>query len=294
MVTQRRGLQPEQLDEIIDDWIGIGDRGLNEFSHSKLTEFFTRYCGLPVSHPGVSARDGVTKRDRLLMAVENATPHQQADVLEGLLKWSNRGLATPPPGRTPALEQRIRRWTLDLRGSSSRPAINAQPLPDIAKQAISDVELLSKDGRFDHAVDRLHTAFHAVLKRAARDIGREPGKKEGPEELWALVRRSHKAFRHLPENGPPAAAVSAVGKFLSALNNIRNQASLAHANDQLIAPEAARPVVLIGLGLLRALAECLDPAWDDAAISAPDTKPRQAPKRVKSRTPPAAVGLAGD
>lgn len=276
MIAKRQGLQPEQIDEIIADWIGIGDRGLNEFSHSQLTEFCTRYCDLPASHPGISAHDGVTKRERLVIALEEATPRQQADILDGLLKWSKRGTATPPSSRTPALEQKIRRWMRDLRGSSSRPMVNARSLPDIAREAISDLEVLCADGKFDHAVDRLHTALHAVLKEAARDLGRVPSKKEGPEELWALVRKNHKAFLHLPKNGPPAAAVSTVGKFLNALNDIRNKASLAHANDHLIDPRSARPVVLIGLALLHALEDCLDPAWDEATIAASGTNPRQA------------------
>ena len=275
MTTKRRGLQPEQIDEIIDDWIGVEAGNLNEFSHSKLTEFFTRYCSLPTSHPGVRGRDGETKRERLVMAVEHATSRQQADILESLLKWSKRRTATPPPSRTPALEQKIRGWIHDLRVSSSGPMVDDQPLPDIAEQAISDLKMFCADGKFDHAVDRLHTAFHAVLKRAARDMGHTPGKKEGPEELWRLVRKNHEAFTHLPESGPPAAAVSAVNKFLKALNDIRNKESLAHANDQLIDPKSARPVVLIGLGLLRALAECLGLPRDGTTIAASDAEPNR-------------------
>lgn len=127
---------------------------------------------------------------------------------------------------------------------SDAPAPVAVPVLEVSsaivERALNDAERLISSQGSPSAVDRVHTAFHGYLRALADREGIPYPSTSGVTELFKLLRTEHPA---LAEPGPNQASIDRIMKALSsvvdALNPLRNHASVAHANDELLRdPEA--------------------------------------------------------
>ncbi len=89
-------------------------------------------------------------------------------------------------------------------------------------------------------VDRLHTALHGHLIAVCRQAGLTVDKDAGLTQCFKTVRIAHPAFA---VRGPRAEDVDSIvlslATIVSKLDPVRNRASVAHPNDELLAaPEA--------------------------------------------------------
>jgi hypothetical protein len=136
---------------------------------------------------------------------------------------------------------------MDIKANDGEPAAVPSPTParttDVLDAAISEVERVLAEGRPAVAVDRVHTSFHAYLREHAESANLSPASDAGITDLFRLLRDSHPG---LQETGPRAGEVTkvlrAMATIVDSLNPLRNNASLAHANELL--PDAEAMLVI--------------------------------------------------
>ena len=118
------------------------------------------------------------------------------------------------------------------------------PTPESAsatvKRALEDAEQLIGSAGAVSAVDRVHTALHGYLRSACQGAGHSLSGDESLAGLFRVLRRSHPAFQDPGPRGDDVARVgNGMATILDALGPLRNRASVAHANDELLEePEA--------------------------------------------------------
>lgn len=90
------------------------------------------------------------------------------------------------------------------------------------------------------AVDRVHTALHGYLKGVCRSAGIQFADDAAITELFSFLRQQHPAFSgNLPSGEPLHKLLRPMAVIVETLNSIRNQRSMAHANELLLnEPEA--------------------------------------------------------
>ena len=89
-------------------------------------------------------------------------------------------------------------------------------------------------------MNRIHTAFHGFLEALCNDQGISFETDCGLTQLFKLLRQNHPAFNI---TGPRADEINRIIKtmanILDSLSTLRNQASVAHLNEELLhEPEA--------------------------------------------------------
>jgi hypothetical protein len=107
--------------------------------------------------------------------------------------------------------------------------------PEVVRRALADArELIASSGPIS-AVDRVHTALHGYLREVCDDAGIAYPKDPTVQKLYKLIREDHVGF---DATGPHADEINRIGQSmagaLDAINTLRNQASVAHPNDDLL------------------------------------------------------------
>jgi hypothetical protein len=90
------------------------------------------------------------------------------------------------------------------------------------------------------AVDRVHTAMHGYLRSLCQETGIDHGARSTMNQLFKAVRAEHPTLADLGTRPEEVTRVlGSMASILDALNPVRNNASVAHPNEQLIGePEA--------------------------------------------------------
>lgn len=116
----------------------------------------------------------------------------------------------------------------------------ASPAPvstsEVVRAALGDAEVLIREGRPSSAVDRVHTALHGHL-RALCDAENVPVNVGDPSitVLLKALRENHARFQErVAFSDETRRMVMQMSTALEALNTIRNKASLAHPNEELL------------------------------------------------------------
>ncbi len=260
VVTRSAVLPPNAAEFIVNEWIGVEHGQLLEFTHPELTEFFRRYTELADSHPGVLRNAGPlegygpTKRERFILALDSATPKQQLSVLKGLLQ---RLPVDPGKGRTRSGESKINNWIGELELSLSLGDVEIDgsdlAIPDVARLALEAAIAHQEQGDHHLAMDRVHTALHACVKRLAEECGVDVAKNEKLRDQFGAVRRVHPAFRVEKGDRATADVLQGLAKTIDGLNSARNKNTLVHPNDALLADPEARLFCNAGTTLLQYL-----------------------------------------
>ena len=264
MVSQTGKLPPNAADFVVKDWIGFDGNHLAEFTHRELTDFFRRYADLPDSHPGVlndaGPLDGfgTPKHTRFVEALDYATPRQQAAILAGILQ---RLPVNPAKLRTQEKADKIRGWIHDLERALRLGDVevdSSASVPGVANEALRAASDHMAQNDHHLALDRLHTALHACVRRLAQDIGVDVSKKRGLQEQFAAVRKSHPAFAVTEGDKATFSILRGVSRVFDALNLGRNDHSLAHPTDALLRDPEARLFCNAGITVLQYILDRLD------------------------------------
>jgi hypothetical protein len=104
------------------------------------------------------------------------------------------------------------------------------------EKALVDAEQMITQQNPASAVDRVHTALHGYLREVCSDaaIGQTTGRL-GLTDLVKLLREQHPAFSQKGDRGEQLTRIlKAFSAICDVLNQIRNDASLAHPNEQLL------------------------------------------------------------
>ena len=106
---------------------------------------------------------------------------------------------------------------------------------DVVRLALRDADYLIGRGDARSAVAKTHTALHGYLKHMCDDESIVYGDNPPLPKLFKLLQNNHSAFER---PGLHQEKIDNVGKGLAtaihSLNEIRNQASDAHPNDELL------------------------------------------------------------
>ena len=103
------------------------------------------------------------------------------------------------------------------------------------RKAIDDANVFIRDGKYDSALDRIHTAFHGYLKQLLAEHGEPSGSEDG---LPALYSKLHAYYADQIQPADVGDRIKGIlrsaGGMVNAVNELRNNNTIAHPNGQLI------------------------------------------------------------
>lgn len=122
------------------------------------------------------------------------------------------------------------------------------------QEALADAQALLRTRGPVSAVDRVHTALHAYLRTACDQIGIVLPKDATANQFLKQLIENHPALHDLgPRTDDIRRILRTSASIVDAMGSIRNQASLAHPNEDLLDKEEALFVVNIARSLIRFL-----------------------------------------
>ncbi len=126
---------------------------------------------------------------------------------------------------------------------------------EVVERAINDSETLVHTRGAASGVDRVHTAVHGYLRKACEDEGIPYEAGAAMTAFFKKLRADHPAYK---EVGPRAQDITQVMRAMSAimdaLNPLRNNASVAHPNEELL----DEPEAMLAVNAARTILHYLD------------------------------------
>jgi len=229
--------------KIVNRYIGVSSGYLGDFSYRTHAEFYPEYCDLDIDP---NQYEGTT-REKFMTILKESPPEIQAKIL--------RGVIDKFPGRDKVLQDELIAVVTRLELGSSVSSPSPKITTDVVERAIKDAEALLKVNGATSGVDRIHTALHGYLKAVCNDAGinykddkhkDDKHKDDNPTitRLFKLLRENHPNLQKLGARQEDIKDIlQAFATVITALNPIRNKASLAHPNDKLLDEDEARLVI---------------------------------------------------
>lgn len=242
------GMTRAEIMKLVNRYIGVSGGYLGDFSYRTHAEFYNEYCDLdinPYEYQG-------TTRERFIAILSAADPRVQAKIIRGVLEKFPVG--EEPPTRTHELHKQFVEIAQRLEATSPISSPTPKITSTVVSIAIADAEALIQSNGATSGVDRIHTALHGYLLAVcdAAGIGYPPD--ASLTNLFKLLREQHSTFQNL---GPRAQDILQVlrscGAIIDALNPVRNRATLAHPNEELLEKEEAMLVINVARTLLHYL-----------------------------------------
>lgn len=243
-------LTTQQIMLVVNRYIGVSGGYLGDFSYRTHADFYTEYCGLDDVDP--YAYDGTT-RERFIQILSTRSAHDQAKILRGVVdRFGDQDAETPSRLR---LREDIERWASELEGGSVISLANPNETRAVVVRALGDADNLIRTSGATSAVDRIHTALHGHLLALCESADVELEDDATSARALKLLRQNHPA---LQATGPRADDITRVlnsmANVLDALNPIRNNASVAHPNRELL----EQPEALLAVNAARTIFAYLD------------------------------------
>lgn len=230
---------------LVNMYMGVDGGYLADFTYRTHREFYPLYCDLNVNPDEIEG----TTRERFIQILSSRPPHQQATIIRGVLEKYPAGSATI---RTQALHDEYRTLADRLERDGMVAGNAPEATAEVVRQAIDDVQALLDRGGPTSAVDRVHTALHGHLQYLCAGAGIDHDQKnDSTTALLKKLRLRHPQLQNLGTRSQDIVKVlNAAGAMLDALTPVRNHASLAHPNKDLLGREEAQLVVNAGRTLL--------------------------------------------
>lgn len=112
------------------------------------------------------------------------------------------------------------------------------------KRAVEDAELFIREEKYDSSVDRVHTAFHGYLRELLKEHGISYKEDDSLPALYTKLHgyygdsiQPHDVGEHIK------GILRSAGGVINAVNELRNNNTLAHPNGQLIQAREAHLVI---------------------------------------------------
>ena len=240
-----RNLTNGQIARIVNRYIGVQDGYLGDFSYRTHANFYLEYCDLdcdPYQYDG-------TTRQRFIQILSSEPPNHQAIILKGVIEKFPVGEG--PSSRTVDFRDEILLWAEQLGTASPIATPDLNITSDVVERALSDAEALILSSGPTSSVDRVHTALHGYLEALCRDASIPYETDSSMTVLFKKLREAHPKLRPV---GPRATDITKIlrasSSILDALDPVRNRASVAHPNEQLLEPAEAMLVINIVRTLL--------------------------------------------
>lgn len=130
---------------------------------------------------------------------------------------------------------------LDIKaGIEPVPLPTLQTKSDAVERALADSEQLIRTRGAISGVDRIHTAFHGYLREIAAKLKLQVADDASITHLFRSIRENHPAFSEKALMADEINRIArAMATIIDTLSTIRNRASIAHPNEELLnEPEA--------------------------------------------------------
>jgi len=242
-----RGLTPREIEKLVYKYIGVSLGYLGDFSYRTHHEF---YMDLDLDIDPYKL-EGTTK-EKFIHILSGATPEVQGRILQGILE---RYPVDSIPIRTKRLHDEIVGW---IRRVSTGAVVSVAPLrvtSAVVERALLDAEKLMASTGATSGVDRAHTALHGYLLQVCLDTNIVMGVDPSLTQLFKLLRLQHPAFQDVsPRSEDVAKLLGAMATVVDVLNPLRNKASVAHPNQNLL----AEPEALLVINSVRTLLNYFD------------------------------------
>lgn len=228
------GVTPGEARRITVQFIGVEGGYLGDFNRGELDQFYLQH-GLDID---IDQYEGTT-RARFIDILLTSTPNVQAQILRGVI--DRFPVEEGPSSRT----EDLRAWASSVAarcdGHMVTASVPANASTTVAR-ALADAETLLGSAGASSALDRVHTALHGYL-RAACDAAGIEFRADDPSTT-ALFSQLRKEHPRLQPSGPRAQDIETMQRALATvvdvLSPIRNRATLAHPNDELLGQDEAR------------------------------------------------------
>lgn len=227
MGASEQGLTDLEIRKLVYGYIGVDGGYLGDFTYVSHREFYIR-LGLAIN-PDIYPPP---TRERFIAVLRASPPAVQARILEGILE---RYQVDSSQYRSQALHGEIKTWIARLQGGGAVAPPSPPNVSDVVVAALADAEALVQNRGAMSAVDRVHTALHGYL----RDICGESGIQHDPGDsvtaLYKRIRTAHPRLQGLGAHRDEILKILAsLSATIDALNTIRNDASMAHPNEELL------------------------------------------------------------
>lgn len=218
---------------VINRYIGVSGGYLGDFTYRSHAEFYPEFCDLDINPDDLPG----TTRVRFLAIVERSDPATQARILRGVLEKYPVGSSEL---RTPERAAEIQRLIRQLEAGCGVPSMTPAASSRIVVRAIDDAEALLRTTGAPSGADRMHTAFHGFLKVVCNRAGIKYSAEPSITELYKALRQHHPAFTDLGTHGEAVDRIlKSFASAVDSLNTLRNRASVAHPNDDILPREEA-------------------------------------------------------
>jgi len=119
-------------------------------------------------------------------------------------------------------------------------------------EALADAQALLRTRGPISAVDRIHTGLQAYLGQLCTNNGLSVGKNSTANQLLRTLIDNHPSLQKLGARSDDIKRILRTsGAIIDAVGTIRNQASLAHPNENLLTQEEAQLVINISRSIMR-------------------------------------------
>jgi hypothetical protein len=244
------GLTRQEIMKIVNRYIGVSGGYLGDFSYRTHAEFYPDYCNLDIDP---NKYDGTT-RERFMTILERSPPEVQAKIVRGVLQRFPLEAENKPATRTLGCYNELEDIARRLEGASPIATPEPKITTVVVERAISDMEALIQASDAVSGVDRVHTILHGYLRAVCDSKGIPYRDDDSMPRLFKLLRQQHPA---LQKNGVQSSdtdrILQALAVIMDALNPIRNKASLAHPNKDLLDKDEAMLVINAARTLLHYL-----------------------------------------
>jgi hypothetical protein len=233
-------LTNQEVMKIVNRYIGVSGGYLGDFSYRTHADFYPEYCDLDIDP---NQREGTT-RERFIAILKSSAPGVQARIVRGVLQRFPLDAEAKPSPRTEQLYDELLAIARRLEGAS--PVANPDPkiTSAVVERAIADMETLIQTSGAVSGVDRTHTALHGYLRAVCEKENISYSRDDSMPRLFKLLRQHHPALQDLgPRSREIERILQSFASIMDALNPIRNNASVAHPNEDLLAKDEAMLVI---------------------------------------------------
>jgi hypothetical protein len=246
------GLKLSEIHWVVSDYIGVAGGYLGDFTHATHREFYAAFCDLSLD---VDSFPGRTMRERFLAILTAADPPSQAAILIGVARRF-------PPGseiqRTSLTQRRLLSFAKRCREIAAVGHAEPTITSEVVQKALAEATTLLSTHGPTSAVDRVHTALHGYLRTVCRaaelDLSALPSDPR-ITVYFKVLRQQHPALKDLGAQDEAMKSVFlSLANILKEFDTIRNNASLAHANEVLL----GRHEALLVINVARATLQYLD------------------------------------
>jgi Abortive infection C-terminus len=244
------GMTQQEALRFIKGYIGVEDGGhLSDFTHRTLDEFYIEFCNLEIDGKPYS---GSSKREKFHKILCDSTPDTQAKIIRGILKKCPHDPSKP--FRSQQAVDELVAIAQRLEGVAGVASPTLEITSEVVERALLDAEHLIKISGATSGVDRIHTALHGYLKAICNRQRIAFSGDPTINSLFRMIKDQHPAFT---TTGPRADDITkitrAMSQVMDVLNPIRNQASVAHPNEELLEEAEAMLVINVVRSILHYL-----------------------------------------